>query len=680
MTSKRDPCYDVLFEPVKIGPLTAPNRFYQVPHCTGMGYNYPRSLATMRGMKAKGGWGVVCTEYCSIDPTSDSAPFNSAALWDDGDVANMALITDAVHEHGALAGVELWYGGSDTPNLLNRTPSWGIHSMPSLDDPVQSRAMDKSDIRDFRAMHKRAALRAKQADFDIVYVYACHHYLLSGFLSRTANTRTDEYGGSLENRLRLIRELLEETREAIGPDKAVAIRFSANGRGNEHMSADEARDSIHMMADLADLWDVTIGDYSQEMGSSRFVQEGSLEEHVSWVREATGKPVVSVGRFTSPDTMVSQIKRGVLDFVGAARPSIADPFLPAKIRDGHPEDIRECIGCNICYSSDSKGVPIRCTQNPTMGEEWRRGWHPEDVPAGKVDSVLIVGAGPAGLEAAHILGKRGYEVSLADAAMEAGGRVSEESRMPGLSEWARVRDYRLGQISSMSNVNLYLDSTMTAEDARSFEAKHIIIATGAKWRRNGLGRWHRSPVDSFEHSNVLTPNNIMDGKEISGNVTVFDDDYYYMAAVIAVKLAEGGCVVTLVTTEGRPAVWSDNTDEQGRTHQQLLSLGVKIVGYHAIDGFDGNQATATCVFSGNTQSIDADWLVPVTSREPQDALYQELNKDREALMESGMETLVRIGDCEAPGLIAGAVQAGHKIAREIDLVVVEQKRDRFVTD
>ena len=132
-----------------------------------------------------------------------------------------------------------------------------------------------------------------------------------------------------------------------------------------------------MLAELPDLWDININDYYQEMGVSRFVKEGSLAEHMSFVKSVTTKPVVSVGRFTSPDTRASQVRRGIVDFIGAARPSIADPFLPRKIEDGRLDDIRECIGCNICYAGDGLGVPIRCTQNPTMGEEWRRGWHPE---------------------------------------------------------------------------------------------------------------------------------------------------------------------------------------------------------------------------------------------------------------------------------------------------------------
>ena len=154
---------------------------------------------------------------------------------------------------------------------------------------------------------------------------------------------------------------------------------------------------------------------------------------MSYVKSVTSKPVVTVGRFTSPDTMVSQVKRGIVDFIGAARPSIADPFLPKKIEEGRIDEIRECIGCNICYTGDSTGTPIRCTQNPTMSEEWRRGWHPEKIaPKGSDSTVLVVGAGPAGLEATRALGQRGYQVLLAEAGHTLGGRVSRESELPGL--------------------------------------------------------------------------------------------------------------------------------------------------------------------------------------------------------------------------------------------------------
>ncbi|MFQ5566651.1 MAG: NADH:flavin oxidoreductase, partial [Paracoccaceae bacterium] len=381
----RDPRFDILFEPIAIGPVVAPNRFYQVPHCTGMGYLMPEALAAMRGIKAEGGWGVVNTEYCSIHPTSDATPLASATNWDDGDVAALAVMADQVHRHGALAGIELWHGGSRIYNPMSReAPLAGASLPPPSHVPVQSRAMDKDDIRAFRRWHVDAARRARQAGFDIVYVYAAHGYLLDNFLSPELNQRSDEYGGSLENRLRLLREILIDTRQAIGADCAVALRIAVDDgafagveserSGGDRLVSAERRDMIAMLADLPDLWDVTVHSYELEMGSSRFFGEAPQEDIISYVKRVTQKPVVGVGRFTSPDTMARVLRAGVLDLIGAARPSIADPFLPKKIEQGRIDEIRECIGCNVCYASDIHGAPIRCTQNPTMGEEWRRGW------------------------------------------------------------------------------------------------------------------------------------------------------------------------------------------------------------------------------------------------------------------------------------------------------------------
>ena len=669
--------YARLFESVQIGPVTAPNRFYQVPHCTGMGHALPQTLIGMRAMKAQGGWGVVCTEYCSIHPSSDDQPYPFASLWDEGDVANLGAMAEAVHAHGALAGVELWHGGSYVANLASRVPTLGVRSAPARGDPVQSQRMDRRDIREFRRWHREAALRARRAGFDVIYVYPSHGYLVSEFLSRSYNERTDEYGGSLENRMRLMRELLEETKEAVGDRCAIAVRFAANGHGAEHLSEAEAQDVVAALGHMPDLWDVVLADYDEEMGSSRFVREGALEDRVAYVRRVTGKPVVCVGRFTSPDAMLGQLQRGILDFIGAARPSIADPFLPTKIREGRLEDIRECIGCNICYSNNFRGAALRCTQNPTMGEEWRSGWHPEQVPPGG-GSVLIVGAGPAGLEAAHILGKRGYQVAIADRATEAGGRVTLESRLPGLAEWARVRDYRLGQINRMANVSLYLGSRMLAADVREFGADHVLIATGARWRRDGIGRWHSRPI-ALPAGEIYTPDDVMGGQYPSGEVLVFDDDHYYLGAVIAQLLAGRGAQVRYVTTEGRAGAWSQYTQEQERTQRALLEHGVVIEVSSALDAFDGAVATLACVYTGRSRSCAATAVVLVTSREPDEELYRSLVGEGEVESEHGLHASVqRIGDCLQPALIANAVYSGHRAARELDVVASGSRRDRVV--
>jgi dimethylamine/trimethylamine dehydrogenase len=392
-----DSFYDILFEPVKIGPKTTKNRFFQVPHCSGMGYMLPKTLAAMREVKAEGGWGVVCTEYCSIHPTSDDTPYPYATLWDEEDIRNQALMVEKVHRHGALAGVQLWHGGKSVANLLSREVPLGVMSYPTsaFNYPVQSQPMDKKDIRELRRWQVEGARRAVRAGFDIIYVYATHSYLLNQFLSRERNQRSDEYGGSLENRVRLIREMIEDTKEEVGDGCAVAVRFSADTQRSHNGVIDnqEQREMLEMLADLPDLWDINISDYSREMGSSRFIKEAALEDYVSYVKKITNKPVVSVGRFTSPDTMVRQIRKGFIDLIGAARPSIADPFLPQKIQEGRFEDIRECIGCNTCFATDNRGAPIRCTQNPTMGEEWRRGWHPEIIPPKKSDDKIRMDTG-----------------------------------------------------------------------------------------------------------------------------------------------------------------------------------------------------------------------------------------------------------------------------------------------
>lgn len=673
----RDPRYDILFEPVKIGPVTAKNRFYQVPHCTGSGWKHPRILAGLREVKAEGGWGVVNTEYCSIHPSSDDAPYNCASLWDDGDIKSHALMTEKVHKHGALAGVELCIGGSRMANLHTREVMLGVVGMPNTDgNPFHCRAMDKEDIRNTRRWHRNAAVRAKKAGFDIVYVYATHDYLLSQFMSPVLNTRTDEYGGSLENRVRLVRELIEETKDAVGDTMGVAVRFSAetNGGyagGDGNPMPGETEEMFGILGDLPDLWDININDYSLEMGLSRFVPEGSLEPYVSHIKSMTSKPVVTVGRFTSPDTMASQIKRGVIDFIGAARPSIADPFLPKKIEEGRLEDIRECIGCNVCYMGDGKGIPIRCTQNPTMSDEWRRGWHPERIDVKGSDStILVVGAGPAGLEAAHSLGKRGYNVMLAEATRDLGGRVTKESKLPGLSEWARVRDYRVQQIEKMDNVEVFRESELSADEALDVGADHIAVATGCHWRKDGFGAGNRGGIaDLGPVEQLYTPDDIMAGRIPEGPTVIFDDDHYYMGTVMAEVIRSTGVPVIIVTQNDAISAWGEFTTERWRAQTQLMEMGVELVTAHNLSSFNGTTVTLECEYTGREKIFSAEAVVLVTARTPNDVLYGVLKERMDDCVEEAPKSLKRIGDCDAPAIIAAAVYSGHRYARELDTTV-----------
>ena len=663
--------YDILFETVRIGPIAAPNRFYQVPHCNGFGHRMPQGMAAMRGMKAEGGWGVVCTEEVEIHHTSDLSPYFEGRLWDDGDIPALALMAEAVHKHGALAGIELSYNGYDATNLYSRVPSLAPRSMGTIGgsgyDPVQTRRMDKDDIRNVRKWHREAALRAKHAGFDIIYCYAGHGMTAAiQFILKRYNDRTDEYGGSLENRVRFLRELIEETKEAVGDKCAVAVRFAVDEllgeAGITHQG--EGYDVVAILGEVPDLWDVNISGWNNDSATSRFTKEGHQEKYISFVKKLTTKPVVGVGRYTSPDSMVSAIKRGVMDLIGAARPSIADPFLPNKIKDGRVEDIRECIGCNICVTGDTRFVPIRCTQNPTMGEEWRRGWHPEIISPKKSEKeVMIVGAGPAGLEAARALGQRGYAVTLLEARKELGGRVLRESALPGLNEWRRVVDWRLTQIKKMNNIAVYPSSPMTAEEILASGAQNIILATGATWRRDGIGRTLWKPITGYNLENVYSPDDLMDGKLVSGNVVIYDDDHYYMGGVLAEMLADQGCKVTLVTPAPMISYWSQYTLEQEKIQYKLMNLGAKLYPQHVLSEIGDDYVRLSNSISGDLIELPRDGVVLVSDRIPNDALYHGL---KPALDEGKINSLRIIGDAEAPNIIAQAVFAGHLAAREFD--------------
>ena len=304
-----------------------------------------------------------------------------------------------------------------------------------------------------------------------------------------------------------------------------------------------------------------------------------------------------------------------------------------------------------------------------MGEEWRRGWHPEHIPPKSSDAtVLIVGAGPAGLEATRALAQRGYNVMLAEASTELVGRVTHESRLPGLSEWARVRDYRVNQIQTMPNVDIFLDNNLDADDALSIGAQHIVIATGSKWRADGFGRYHDQPCLNLGPAEQLfTPEDIFKGHFPKGKALLFDDDNYYMGSVIAEALVARGVEVCFVTPENMVSAWGRMTDEQYQTQQRLIQLGVQIITAHGLDEFDGCNARLSCVYTEQTRMLEADAVVLVTSRTPNDGLYLEIAaKIASANPESDtIPTLDKIGDCNAPAIIAAAVYAGHRYAREL---------------
>lgn len=670
-----DPNHAILFEPVRIGPKTLKNRFYQVPHCSAFGTDKPWTQAAHRGMKAEGGWAAVCTEYAPFTPDTDEAPLIAARFWDEDDVRALRLMTEAAHAHGALAGLELHHAGNHAENNVTRYPTLAPSQTASdLHAHVVAKAMEPEDIRRVQDDWVEAAKRGRDCGFDIVYAYGAHSYLLMQFLSPFYNKRTDGYGGSLANRARFWLEILERGKEALGDDCAIATRIAVEGLGPSGIHVDEALGFVALADPYVDLWDVNVGSislWSHDSGTSRYFEEGYQLEWTGRVREATRKPIVGVGRLTDPDRMAAIVRSGAWDLIGSARPSIADPFLPTKIAEGRTDEIRECTGSNVCIMKVDGFGHLGCIQNPTAGEEHRRGWHPERVEPAEdpATPILVVGAGPAGLECAVTLGRRGFEmVHLVEAEPELGGKLRWIRRLPTLGDWGRIVDHRRVLLDRLPNVTVVTGTRLTAAEVLDYGARVVVLATGSHWSPEGLQASTHEPIAGASLPHVLTPERVAAlGERPPGpRVVVYDAEGYFTGPGIAELLAREGFEVHLVTPLDVVSPLSDLTVEGPLLRRHLHEAGVRMHRGVTITALDPGLATGEDEF-GEPWVLGADGVVLATQQVSDDASYREMVADPAALRTAGIEMVMRIGDCVAPRMISEAVFEGHRLAREIEL-------------
>jgi|GEM_PF-583531 len=666
--------YDILFEPIMIGPVKVPNRLYQPPHCTG--YAETIKNAFFRAEKAKGGFGLIIQEWTAVHPSSDYYPGRSGRIWDiPRDLPGHKHITQAVKKEGARIFLQLFHGGVQVAGFLGETfyLDNSIPLAPSyLQDGFfghQAKKIEEEEIEMILdAFVKAAKVAVDEAGYDGVEIHAAHGYIISQFLSPLINyDRNDKWGGpSLENRTRFFLECAKRIKEAVGDRAAVAARFTYDEcLGPLGITPEEAIEIVKIVDRYIDFWDVDIGVYEtiDDMiaSSSRHPDGWQAFKNLEWIKkckEAGIKtPFGTPGRIVSPDLAVKLRKEG-LDMVGLVRPSISDPHWARKVREGRVDEIRECIGCNTCVSYlFKKHSQMLCIQNPVVGEEYL-GYSPEaEYPKVKEPKrILLVGGGPCGLEFARVAGARGHEVHIHDKMPELGGNIRYVvSKITARRNWIRVVEWRERIIrKKYPNVKISTNSEMDAKKIAEYGADVVVFATGAVWDKKGRNPITKRPIPGHEKRFVLTPEDIYIHKKKVGNrVFVIESCGSWLGPWIAVDLAFEGKEVYLQTFPF--PIESAASNELGARlelgtldalcksagvqyvepftyPEEITDEGVKIRGFF-LDGWAAAVETYTKWFQDPiyrikkkewTQLIKCDTVILTTMRVPQIELYEQV--------------------------------------------------------
>jgi 2,4-dienoyl-CoA reductase-like NADH-dependent reductase (Old Yellow Enzyme family) len=656
-----------LFSPLVLGPVVARNRIVCGAHFTMYtepsrtygepgfyGERYGRYLAEY----ARGGVGTVIAGQAQVHPTTAYQMHNNAAAWDPACVPHFARVSGQIQEHGALAFLQLAHNGGVNHATWSRLPVWSASGIANHMEA--SKPIERGEIREVVEHFGRSARHAVSAGFDGIEVHAAHGYLIHEFLSPEHNRRADEYGGSAENRLRFAVEVLESVRGAVGEKVAVGVRLVGDeeARDGHGLGPDECAEIAASLAraGLVDFVNVSVGTSGIGMVRPMYSPHLLGIRATAIVKKAIPDvPVFAVHRILTPAEAEGILERGEADAVTLVRALIADPEWVNKARDGRAGEIRACTGCNQgCYGNLTQGYPITCVTNPSVGREETLG-SGTLTRAALAKRVVVIGGGPAGLEAAWVAAARGHEVTLLERADELGGKIRLAALLPGRSELSAFADWRAAECERRG-VDVRLGVRADAATVLALEPDAVIVATGGRATVSTPSKSHPMPIAGSDQPWVLDHERaLLEADSLGERVVVLDAIGHIEAIGVGHFLAERGREVTIVTPMHSPLLLDAETMQKALP--RAVRAGVRWRPNTAVVTIGDHEVTVVDVMSYAIETLPADHMVIRTHGVPDDALYHALL--------GAVPEVVRIGDAVVPRLADRAIFDGHQAARAL---------------
>ncbi|MFM5932078.1 MAG: FAD-dependent oxidoreductase [Novosphingobium sp.] len=656
------PRYPHLFTPLQIGPVTVPTRFYFAPHGSALtvGSKPADDLIAYSAARVEGGG---CGMVVIPVVTQERARTRQPSPYPPGNVAAFRAYADAIHAAGGVAFAQClyhWLGtgfwqvmGTPAPSLAPSVRQFSI-----MDRAASTRAMGLEEIRLMVGSMRQTARHLMEAGFDGIMLHASHATMAEQFLSPYYNERTDRYGGSLENRMRFMVEMLEAAREGSEGKLAVGLRLNCDEQVPGGYGTDVARDVVARLctAGLIDYVDLDVGMEPQQFHHGMPTQYAPGQFYRPWVekvRSAATVPVLSVlGSITDMADAEAAIGTGVIDMAGAARQLIAEPRFVQNARHGTEEEGRTCIQCNWCTAAGSEGAQ-GCTVNPAAYRERLWGGF---APAPEKRRVLVIGGGPGGMEAARVAARRGHDVTLIEAKDQLGGALALWARLPGRETFGKAIGWWAGELARLG-VTLRLGESADAAAVLALAPDAVIVATGARYSAGGRAITMDADIPGHDLPHVYRPEDLLEGRAAPrGRIVLVDGEGYHASTGLAEMLASSGADVTYVTAGFSPISQRIADAFEGRhVIERMKRAGVRLAPTSWVRAIGADAVTLYDVHTGEERQHAADAVVLATGRVPQDGLAREL--------EGRVAQLFTIGDALSARMFAAATFEGHRFAR-----------------